>query len=39
LKSKELSITGQDVTVDGNIITADGPTSAQKYAEAIWKKL
>lgn len=31
--------TGQDVTVDGNIITADGPPAAQKYAEAIWKKL
>ncbi|MGV8171339.1 MAG: DJ-1/PfpI family protein [Candidatus Woesearchaeota archaeon] len=31
--------TGQDVTIDGNIITADGPGSAQKYAETIWKKL
>lgn len=29
----------QDVTVDGNIITANGPPAAQKYAEAIWKKL
>jgi protease I len=31
--------TGQDVTIDGNIITANGPPVAQKYAEAIWKKL
>jgi protease I len=27
------------VTVDGNTITADGPASAQKYAEEIYKKL
>jgi putative intracellular protease/amidase len=27
------------VTVDGNAITADGPASAQKYAEEIYKKL
>lgn len=31
--------TGQDITVDGNIITANGPPAAQKYAEAIWKKM
>jgi len=31
--------TGHGVTVDGNIITADGPNSAQKYAEEIWKRL
>jgi len=39
LEEQGAKYTGQDVTVDGNIITADGPTSAQKYAEAIWKKL
>ncbi len=31
--------TGLDVTIDGNIITANGPQAAQKYAEAIWQKL
>jgi protease I len=32
--------TGDDVTVDDNIITANGPRAAQKYAEAIehWLK-
>jgi len=39
LESQGAKYTGQNVTVDGNIITADGPESAQKYAEAIWKKL
>jgi protease I len=39
LQQQGAKYTGQDVTVDGNIITADGPASAQKYAEAIWKKL
>lgn len=39
LEEQGAKYTGQDVTVDGNIITADGPSSAQKYAEAIWKKL
>ena len=31
--------TGKPVTIDGKIITADGPSSAQGYAEAIWKAL
>ncbi|MGV8141821.1 MAG: DJ-1/PfpI family protein [Candidatus Woesearchaeota archaeon] len=31
--------TGQDLTIDENIITANGPGAAQKYAEAIWNKL
>jgi protease I len=39
LEEQGARYTGQDVTVDGNIITADGPASAKKYAEAIWKKL
>lgn len=39
LEEQGAKYTGQDVTVDGNIITANGPPAAQKYAEAIWKKL
>lgn len=39
LESQGAKYTGKDVTIDGNIITADGPSSAQKYAEALWKKL
>jgi len=39
LEQQGAKYTGQSVTVDGNIITADGPTSAQKYADALWKKL
>lgn len=39
LEGQGARYTGQDVTVDGNIITANGPLAAQKYAEAIWKKL
>lgn len=31
--------TGEAVTVDGNIITGNGPAAAQKFAEAIEKKL
>jgi protease I len=31
--------TGQDVTIDGNIITANGPAAALKFAEAMWKKM
>jgi len=31
--------TGDEVTVDGNIITANGPNAAQKFAEAIEKQL
>lgn len=39
LESKGAHYTGQGVTVDGNFITADGPRSAQKFAEEIVKKL
>jgi protease I len=39
LEEQGARYTGQSVTTDGNIITADGPQSASKYAEAIWKKL
>lgn len=30
---------GKEITVDGNIVTANGPSAAQKYAEELWKKL
>jgi protease I len=39
LEENGASYTGEDVSVDGNIITANGPAAAQKYAEAIWSKL
>lgn len=39
LQEQGAKYTGQDVTVDGNIITANGPKAAQQYAEAIWKKI
>jgi protease I len=39
LEQQGARYTAQDLTVDGNIITANGPPAAQKYAEAIWKKL
>ncbi len=31
--------TGEDVVVDGNIITANGPAAARQFGEAIVKKL
>lgn len=31
--------TGANVEKDGNIITANGPSAAHKYAEEIWKAL
>ena len=37
LVKKGASYTGSAVEVDGNIITADGPASASKFAEAIIK--
>lgn len=37
LKKKGANHTGQDVEIDGNIITADGPQSAEKFAQAIVK--
>jgi protease I len=39
LEEQGARYTGQDVTIDGNIITANGPPAAQKYAEAVWNKL
>ena len=39
LEKQGARYTSSDVTVDGNIITADGPKSALKYATEIWKKL
>jgi len=39
LESKGANYTAEDVTVDGKIITANGPRAAQGYAEAIWKML
>ena len=39
LQEQGARYTGQDVTVDGNIITANGPAAAQKYAESLWKKM
>lgn len=35
LKNKGANYTGKDVERDGNIITANGPTSAAKFGEAI----
>jgi protease I len=31
--------TGEDVTVDGNVVTANGPIPAQKFAEELVKLL
>ncbi|MFH1867359.1 MAG: DJ-1/PfpI family protein [Candidatus Omnitrophota bacterium] len=39
LAGKGASYTGSVVEVDGDIITANGPTSASEFAEAIVKKL
>ncbi len=39
LEEKGATYTGEDVTIDGNIITANGPSAAEAYAEALWKKL
>ena len=39
LKQAGVKYTGADVEIDGKIITADGPTSAQKFAETIYRKL
>lgn len=37
LIEKGAKYTGKDVTIDGLIVTANGPPSAQKFAEAILK--
>jgi len=39
LEMSGANYTGQNVTVDDNIITANGPAAAQAYAEAVWKKI
>ncbi|MDN3514037.1 MAG: DJ-1/PfpI family protein [Candidatus Brocadia sp.] len=39
IKSAGANYTGADVERDGNIITASGPTAAQKFGEAIVKAL
>ncbi|MFA6305950.1 MAG: DJ-1/PfpI family protein [Candidatus Gracilibacteria bacterium] len=33
------TFTGEDITTDGNIITANGPSSAEKFGQAILSKL
>jgi protease I len=30
---------GQDLIIDGKIVTANGPPAAEKYAKAIWNLL
>lgn len=35
LKAKKVEYTGETVTVDGNIITANGPEAAKEFGEAI----
>jgi len=35
LKSKGVRCTGEDVTVDGKIVTANGPAAAKKFGEKI----
>ncbi len=39
LESKGASYTGKDVTVDGKIITANGPVAAEKFGKEILKML
>jgi protease I len=39
LKAKGANYTGKNVEVDGKIITADGPTSAKDFGDAIIKAL
>ena len=39
LEFEGATYTGKSVEVDGNIITADGPSSAQEFAEKIVNKL
>jgi protease I len=39
LKSKGAAFTGAGVEVDGNIITADGPSSASEFGRAILRAL
>jgi len=39
LESKGVNYTGKSVEVDGNIITGDGPSSAEEFAQEVIKKL
>ncbi len=39
LEQKGATYTGEDVTVDGNIITANGPGAAQEFGNKIVEKL
>ncbi len=39
IESKGATYTGEDVTVDGNIITANGPGAAKEFANEIVEKL
>lgn len=39
LEKNGARFTGEEVTVDGNIVTGNGPAAAQKFAEAIEKLL
>ena len=39
IDAKSAGYTGEDVTVDNNIITANGPAPAKKFGEAIIKAL
>lgn len=41
LLSRNIAYSGEDITVDGNVITASGPAYATKFGEAIadWLKL
>jgi len=39
LRNKGAEWTGEGVTVDGRLITADGPSSARKFGQAIAKAL
>lgn len=39
LESKGATYTGDDVTVDGNIITANGPGAADEFGEKLVEKL
>jgi protease I len=37
ISSKGGNYTADDVTIDGNIVTANGPMAAQEYAEKLWQ--
>jgi protease I len=39
IESKGAKYTGKSVEVDGNVITANGPTAAREFGRAIAKAL